>query len=486
MDFTGWTGDYTNGNLAFGTRGTLELRGQLDVPMIFNRALSAGEVALLYREPFCMFARTPIELWAAATQGVIGGELILLSALVSASSSASSGLLRLLQLASTFQQGVVDWVGVDSSHILAGGAGTAFCGEDGIYTLEAGLNGARTWDHDVDETHWFIIDLGVSYNIQKVRGRSDKLRDPIDVNIYVSDDTENWGAAVATGISIWQDTTSWVEIDVVDQIGRNTTPKNGRYVKVEIIDTENVSKELSFGNNFTIFDVYGGIFISQNLGQSSATGSLTIKDKVLLAAVVAASSSVSGGLLKLAQFAAAVSATCSTSADFTARALVDLAAAISASCSASAGIHINSVLSASAAGTISTDAALKTLVQIAAEVATQSSTSVSFDILKNMAAVIIAESSVEAAIYILRPLAAAVAAESNVSARMIIAGVASGVDEAVRNEFQFPHIPDTVPEDVKKILVELRMMLEQQLIGDFRIGGALDIDGDIHARGILK
>ncbi len=34
---------------------------------IFNRALSASEIALLYREPFGMFERDPIELWVGAT-----------------------------------------------------------------------------------------------------------------------------------------------------------------------------------------------------------------------------------------------------------------------------------------------------------------------------------------------------------------------------------------------------------------------------------
>jgi len=43
--------------------------GQLGYVMVFNRALTASEIALLYREPFFMFEREPIELWAAATQG---------------------------------------------------------------------------------------------------------------------------------------------------------------------------------------------------------------------------------------------------------------------------------------------------------------------------------------------------------------------------------------------------------------------------------
>ena len=36
---------------------------------VYNRALSASEITLLYREPFCMFDRDPIELWSAATLG---------------------------------------------------------------------------------------------------------------------------------------------------------------------------------------------------------------------------------------------------------------------------------------------------------------------------------------------------------------------------------------------------------------------------------
>ena len=48
---------------------TSGLIGTFDLPLIFNRTLSAFEIALLYREPFCMFDYDPIELWSAATQG---------------------------------------------------------------------------------------------------------------------------------------------------------------------------------------------------------------------------------------------------------------------------------------------------------------------------------------------------------------------------------------------------------------------------------
>lgn len=69
-----------------------------------------------------------------------------------------------------------------------------------------------------------------------------------------------------------------------------------------------------------------------------------------------------------------------------------------------------------------------------------------------------------------------IAGVSGVSGTATRGGVASGIDEAVRNEFQFPRVPDSVPEDVKQVLLELRTMLEQQLIGDFYIGGDLNVD----------
>jgi len=43
-----------------------DFNGQIDNVMIFNRALSANEIQQLYREPFCMFQRELIELWAAS------------------------------------------------------------------------------------------------------------------------------------------------------------------------------------------------------------------------------------------------------------------------------------------------------------------------------------------------------------------------------------------------------------------------------------
>ena len=41
----------------------------IDSVLIYNRALSASEIQQLYREPFCMFDRDPIELWTGAMGG---------------------------------------------------------------------------------------------------------------------------------------------------------------------------------------------------------------------------------------------------------------------------------------------------------------------------------------------------------------------------------------------------------------------------------
>jgi len=82
-------------------------------------------------------------------------------------------------------------------------------------------------------------------------------------------------------------------------------------------------------------------------------------------------------------------------------------------------------------------------------------------------------------------IAGIIEAQSSLSATMRRGGVASGLGIGVKNEFPFPHIPDGVSDDVRKVLMELRTMIEQQFLGDFRSGGSLKIDGDIHSDGVF-
>ncbi|GAG66265.1 unnamed protein product [marine sediment metagenome] len=143
------------------------------------------------------------------------------------------------------------WLGISSAEL------DSHCGSNAELELADALDGTSKWvhsDHD-GEAHWFILDLGQTYTIKKVRGRSNLGGDPDDVDIYVSDDKENWGDAVATNIATWQDTTEWVEVD--------STDKDGRYIKVDIIGHEyKIPAQINWGKEepyMTIFDAYGDV-----------------------------------------------------------------------------------------------------------------------------------------------------------------------------------------------------------------------------------
>ncbi len=145
------------------------------------------------------------------------------------------------------------WLGINSSLLHS------FCWGWG---LEGALDGEEFWNislyHWEFLPHWVILDLGESIPIKKVRGRSSTGLDPVNVDVYVSDDLESWGMAVATGITTWQDTSSWVEIDTIDKIGR--------YIKVEVTAAEGDGGDhyMEWGENdepedhITIFDAYAG------------------------------------------------------------------------------------------------------------------------------------------------------------------------------------------------------------------------------------
>ncbi len=136
-----------------------------------------------------------------------------------------------------------EWLDINRDHFMS------CCGEQ--ESLLEALDGNGCWVHIAMETHWFILDLGESYMIEQVRGRSNSDDDPIDVNIYVSESGEDFGKAIESGIATWSDTSDWVEVDITDTIGR--------YIKVEIKVTENVKNSIGFGSeeHFTIFDACG-------------------------------------------------------------------------------------------------------------------------------------------------------------------------------------------------------------------------------------
>ena len=83
----GTTMDTSSGVPAFGRWPALStdqyLTGNIEYVYLFNRALSASEISLLYREPFCMFAET-------GRPPLIGGQIVNLSGASGALSSLSA------------------------------------------------------------------------------------------------------------------------------------------------------------------------------------------------------------------------------------------------------------------------------------------------------------------------------------------------------------------------------------------------------------
>ncbi len=163
---------------------------------------------------------------------------------------------------------MADWIGIDGSHLHS------LCGEATPGgELDEALDGdeGHPWIHYTNHVHWFILDLGDSYNITQVRGRSNTFDDPKDVDIYVSDDVENFGDAVVEEISTFRNRANWSTVEV--------TPKVGRYIKVNILDTEDGSRVIGWGFEgplYTIFDVYGAVPVDVEIsGSLSATSSLS-------------------------------------------------------------------------------------------------------------------------------------------------------------------------------------------------------------------
>lgn len=134
------------------------------------------------------------------------------------------------------------WIGIDGSYLHSK------CGDKSGYRLSDALDGTTMWAHNVNHQHWFILDLGDIYKVEKVRSRSNYQADPLGVYIYVSMNTTTWGDPVGEDIDTFRNTVTWVEEDTTDKIGR--------YVKVVATETEVSLNYLGWGDDFQIFDVY--------------------------------------------------------------------------------------------------------------------------------------------------------------------------------------------------------------------------------------
>jgi hypothetical protein len=111
------------------------------------------------------------------------------------------------------------------------------CGEDlPLYPATKFIdnNISSLWRHEVNHLHWIILDLEQTYSVSGVRilVQSDTRSKATSVDVYVSDNPSSMGAAVATGLDF---TTTYVWNE------HTFTAKNGRYVKLEGIDSVHAS-----------------------------------------------------------------------------------------------------------------------------------------------------------------------------------------------------------------------------------------------------
>ena len=108
------------------------------------------------------------------------------------------------------------------------------CGEDAINIAAQSIDGnsGNYWQHDVDELHWIVYDLGMSLaDITQISialgggdGNEFKLA---GVDVYVTDSVDDFGTPVGSSLN-FQTNGVWNT--------ENLTNKQGRYIKLDNID----------------------------------------------------------------------------------------------------------------------------------------------------------------------------------------------------------------------------------------------------------
>jgi hypothetical protein len=69
----------STGDLDFGIRGlAIDYNGLQSNNLVYNRALTAGEIGQIYRDPFCMLTKQPTELYVSAPAPAGGGQVIMI------------------------------------------------------------------------------------------------------------------------------------------------------------------------------------------------------------------------------------------------------------------------------------------------------------------------------------------------------------------------------------------------------------------------
>ena len=128
------------------------------------------------------------------------------------------------------------WIRLDSSMIVS------YCGESGAANgVDELLDATGIWIHTVDEAHEFVLDLGESFDVNKVRFKNTAAYSPTNIDVYVSTDGSTWGTAVLTSADATSGSgTDWVEYA--------TTEKTGQYIKFSNMTTARADNYIAWGS----------------------------------------------------------------------------------------------------------------------------------------------------------------------------------------------------------------------------------------------
>lgn len=141
------------------------------------------------------------------------------------------------------------WEDIDSSNHESD------CGSNAPQTPQAMLDGTDIWSHVVNHVHVLVIDLNSSKLVTKIRTKSNGVGSalPNDIDIFVSDDTGDFGTAVETGIDISSDPNNSFTERIL------TTQKTGRYIKIQINSTQSAFNFLGWGaDDQKVLDFFTG------------------------------------------------------------------------------------------------------------------------------------------------------------------------------------------------------------------------------------
>jgi hypothetical protein len=122
------------------------------------------------------------------------------------------------------------------------------CGQDGGYPSSRAIDGSTSssWRHSTTQNHWIELDMGQTMDISRIRiyqssTASYRWGQSSGIEVYVSNDPNNWGSAVWTGTldaSGWRETGSFTAQGRYVRLYSRSTSSSQRLYEVEVQTTE--------------------------------------------------------------------------------------------------------------------------------------------------------------------------------------------------------------------------------------------------------